>query len=663
MKFSRQILIQLLWLLPVAFWAGNTNYDAAKFTILGLATGLWLAHASLRQWQGYPGLPLGNKNILIWGSFVILMGISLLNASNPTLVVRTGLLVSLFALVTFQTSRQTGGLPRQNPLLAAVTLGAVLVSVYGLLQMASILPGAPPASGYPPGISTLGNQNYLAGFLATAIWPTLILALGTSSQRHRMVVISALGLILLTLILAGATGPQVALLSAAALVTPCLILVSKGLARLVPVVLAGLLVIVAATGFWLLHDATTSFPEKAQPSLHHRLLAANHGGIRAADWHAATGMLKSDPLTGVGAGNYLVRWPEFRAQLPAAKLGAETLQGTPISTRAHNDLLQWLAETGLAGVLFLLSVMAVFALAWRRHFLAQDRHNQTGYILVTAGVLTVAIHSTVSFPLHLPATSLVLAFLLGLLFLNENAPQQTRPGRMNKVQSLALAVAALALVSGSIQEFRGDLLTASGRGYFKEGKIREAVAQLEKGVHLQKWPHRGNLYLALAQTALGRGNKAEENFHLSINDHPSYEAFLALAESVINHGDFPTAVYYLDLVKNCDPQPGFIRQENFHRGFMLVRQGQLVAAREKFSQLLWEDADQHRALLALGYIEARLGRPRIAEEFYNQAIAVIDNKLAEFRTNPGQESAAFPAKLQQNRQVAVKALKALTDQP
>ncbi len=653
MKFRRQILIHLLWLLPVAFWPHSNSYDAAKFTILAMAVGLWLGHAAWLEWRGHSGLPMGNRGLTIWGSLVFLLGIGLFASANPTLVVRAGLLISLFGMVTLQTSRQIGGLQGQKPLLAAVTLGASLAGIYGLLQMAHLLPGAAPFSGYPPGISTLGNQNYLAGFMAVAFWPALVLLRHTRQMWHRVVIIVSMTLILVTLALAGATGPQVAILTAGGLVAPCVVLVIKGRGRLVPMVLAGLLILVAASGLWLMFDAP----------LHHKLLAANHGDIRRTDWLAAVDMLKSDPILGVGAGNYLVQWPEARARLTTSGAAPDIPWGTPISTRTHNDPLQWVAETGAIGLFWLASLLVTFAVAWWRRFLVFSPRDQVDHLLLTAGVLTVAVHSLVSFPFHLPATSLVFAFLLGLLFLNDGADNLRESNRMGKIQGLVLAMVALVLVGGSLQEFRGDLLTASGRRHFTQGKIKMAVTQLGQGVRQMKWPGPGRLYLGLAQTALGRIEEAEDNFRISLNDRPSFEAHLALAESDVNRGDYSAAESHLDLVKNCGPQLGFIHQEKFLRAFMLVHQGRLALAHKEFEQLLKEDPNQHRALLGLGYLEAQLDHPDRAKEFYNQALAVIDKQMAEFRTNPGQESAAFRVRLQQNRQVASRALEALARTP
>ena len=178
-----------------------------------------------------------------------------------------------------------------------------------------------------------------------------------------------------------------------------------------------------------------------------------------------------------------------------------------------------------------------------------------------------------------------------------------------------------------------------------------------------KWPGHGRLNLGLALTALGQMETAEDNFRISLNDRPSFEAHLALAESAINRGDLSIAEDHLNLVVNCAPPLGFVIQAKFLKGFMLMRQGRLVLAHEEFEQVLEEDPNQHRALLALGYLEAKQDHPNRAKEYYTQALAVIDRQMIEFQTNPGQESPAFLVRLQQNREVAIKALESLPPAP
>ncbi len=661
MNFSRPILISLLLILPIAFWPASNSYDAIKFTLLASATSLWLAYAGWQQWQGRSVLSLNRKALASWVSLIIVFGVGIFGACNPGLVVRTYLIVSMFALVVYQTSRQSGGLSGQRSLLIATSISATVAAIYGLLQWNHILPGAPVATGYPTAISTLGNQNYLASLMAVAFWPTLVLWRQINSKWPRLMVLAAMILILSVLVQAKAAGPQLAFLSALALLGIGWTLVRKNKSKLVPWVLGSLILMIAVGGFGFIFNA----------SLQNKLLADNSGSTRRTDWLIAVQMFKGQPVSGVGAGNFLVNWPETKAQLATSNQIPTIAQGSPVSTRAHNDFLQWVAETGSLGLLWFLSLIIIFAGTWQKRFNSQNQFNQIDYLIITTGVLTVAIHSMVSFPFHLPATSLVFSFLIGLLLLQGGPHPQMNSGRIGKFQGLVFLALAVVFSIGSIQEFWGDLQTAQGRRLFTQGKMSQANEQLSQGIHKMKWPGHGRLHWGLTQAALAASKNngtttksaAENNFRLSLSDKPSFEAMLALAEASINKGDYSTGQKYLDLVVNCEPHLNFRIQAQFHKALIAVRQGRLTLAQNIFTKLLLEDPQEHRALLGLGFIEARQGQIQQAKKYYIQAITIIDRKISEFRPHQGQQSAAFIGRLKQNRQVADKALKALSSPP
>ena len=76
---------------------------------------------------------------------------------------------------------------------------------------------------------------------------------------------------------------------------------------------------------------------------------------------------------------------------------------------AHNDYAQWLADTGLAGVLVLAAAVAL---------LVRRASRWEGGTLSTAcalGLLAVGLHAWVDYPFHIPVNSMLAATLLGWL--------------------------------------------------------------------------------------------------------------------------------------------------------------------------------------------------------------------------------------------------------
>ncbi|MCK5585215.1 hypothetical protein KAJ02_04010, partial [Candidatus Bipolaricaulota bacterium] len=109
--------------------------------------------------------------------FVVASLLSLLNAVNGRVVIQSLVLVVFF----FQMLLIIANVIRERKdvqlLLFAMLLAGFLASLYGLLQYLGALPGPFGGTGLSELISTLGNSNYLGGFLAYLLFPSVILVL------------------------------------------------------------------------------------------------------------------------------------------------------------------------------------------------------------------------------------------------------------------------------------------------------------------------------------------------------------------------------------------------------------------------------------------------------------------------------------------------------
>ena len=98
--------------------------------------------------------------------------------------------------------------------------------------------------------------------------------------------------------------------------------------------------------------------------------------------------------------------------------------------RAHNDYLQWLAETGLVGGALALWFLVVFArTAAEKLRLAQQDPQWRLSAGAFVGCLLVLLHSLVDFPLRVPANALLFAALLAVLsapVMLEQSPPHSR---------------------------------------------------------------------------------------------------------------------------------------------------------------------------------------------------------------------------------------------
>ena len=125
---------------------------------------------------------------------------------------------------------------------------------------------------------------------------------------------------------------------------------------------------------------------------------------RAVIWKGTLDMIKTYPFTGTGPGNYSTILPRFQ---PAG-----------IKTRfieAHNDYLQFIAETGMFFIpLLIWLVIAFFKTGFKK---LNHPSRQTRWITLGAmgGVAAILVHSAVDFNLQIPSNALLFTLLAALV--------------------------------------------------------------------------------------------------------------------------------------------------------------------------------------------------------------------------------------------------------
>jgi tetratricopeptide (TPR) repeat protein len=674
----RFILICFYFVLPVAFWPGSTTYEAVKLTLLALTAAALMANCGW-IWRRRRTLDIRPSWLMFTGAGLVgLALLSLARAANRPLVWQGVALLVLWLWVALTTSEFITSRHRLRQLLMPLVVGCSLAGLYGMLQIIGLLPGAPPATGMPPGISSLGNQNYLAGLAAVVFYPSLLLW-RTDRAASRWVAVMATTILAATVIMCGAAGPLLALAAVSVPLAGGLLLIFHNRPRGIPAWSATCLVagIGLAAGAWFLAMQRPTDDAGGQPGLPNptRALYENNAGrTRVTDWAAGIQMLRSHPLTGVGLNNYKVAWPEHRARLAVVARGADWLVPGPRATKAHNEYIHLFAETGAAGILLLLTGGTAILLGWRRRFLllASDGA-RSDFLLLVAGFSTAALHGLVSFPAHLPATTAALALLCGALA----SPRYgaSTPGRLHAswhpAASWLLIVIAVLVGSGAVREMGADLRQRSGQDLLGNGRFEEAKIQLDGAIGGRLWPGIGKFYAAMSHRACGENGDVERLLRSSLRSEPSYEAHLQLAEVLRDRQAFAEALHWLDQLDRCEPLPRFQESSRYVRATVLLRRGDQDAARAILQDLLRESPTNHRALVALGYQEALAGQTELAAAHYRQALRVIDDKLraigAQVRSSARDGGIADPGsglaralRLRQQRDVAARALSSVT---
>lgn len=115
-------------------------------------------------------------------------------------------------------------------------------------------------------------------------------------------------------------------------------------------------------------------------------------------------MWQAFPVFGSGLGSYHVVYPRFTG--PEVPLNP---------THAHNDYLQFLAETGVVGILLLGTIigLSLFA-ALRAQYLRGDPLARGLAFGAVMGISTIMIHSSTDFNLQIPSNAMTFMFVLAL---------------------------------------------------------------------------------------------------------------------------------------------------------------------------------------------------------------------------------------------------------
>lgn len=411
------LVVPLLWDTGAAEMFRGPKREAALV--------LWVILAALFLAVNTPGRSCWDRWWAPWAGVLAAGLVSAAAGSDPV--------HSLFSLLPLVLAALGWGAIRQFPsawrerLAAAVVVSGVIQATVALLFL---LPAAQPGSwqyleelsGRYLWLGTMGNPGDVAVFL---VLPALLaISLSLTGRPPRWWLLGA-GVFQGAVILATATMTAVAALAAGLLV----LLVKLAPAhRRLAVWAAG----VAAVVILALVTPVRSRLESEIRTVQHAGWSAA-GSYRAASYAAGAAMLASHPVTGVGFGRFEAHSFQFQREEVRAER-ARTIGMRTGFGEAHNDILQFVAETGLLGLAL---ACAGLAFAVRR----RDGHGILPHpIPLVAAAIVLAL---TQFPLHLTAIAAQWAVLAALASpaLPPPPPFQTWGRRLRVILVLALTAA------------------------------------------------------------------------------------------------------------------------------------------------------------------------------------------------------------------------------
>ncbi len=235
------------------------------------------------------------------------------------------------------------------------------------------------------------NHNHYAGLMEMLTpFPLVLAATRFSDGSRKMFVMAVAALMAGSIFLSGSRGGMLALM-AEIIVLAVLVLRSQKGNWKQPLLLGGFLILVIGFLVWLGGNELTRRLASIQTEMQVELT----GGTRVTIDRDCLHMLVKRPILGWGLGTFPTVYPGFRS-----------FYSTFFVNEAHNDYLQLLVETGLAG--FAIAVWFLVLVFRRATAKLKDWHQTTSGAITVAcllGCVGILVHSFLDFNLQIPANA------------------------------------------------------------------------------------------------------------------------------------------------------------------------------------------------------------------------------------------------------------------
>jgi glycosyltransferase involved in cell wall biosynthesis/O-antigen ligase len=227
-------------------------------------------------------------------------------------------------------------------IVAAFVVGALITAICGLLGISGGHVNSLPSESRIQG--GIGDPNVLAAAVLAAIVLAGGLMAGTRRGTTKLLLLGAIVVFALT---AAGTESRGGAIAVIVVLVAALVFMRERRGSVIAVAIGGL----AAAGTWL---------ALSPGSLHRLTNFSDHGNGRYELWRIAWEMAASHPLQGVGLENFIPLAPTYVLR-PGALTFVHLITEKPVVV--HNTYLQFLAETGVVGLLLFLTLVSLSLVA------------------------------------------------------------------------------------------------------------------------------------------------------------------------------------------------------------------------------------------------------------------------------------------------------------
>jgi len=494
--------------------------------------------------------------------------------SPDKLVALSELKRSLLSFSAFLIAANIAGSARgQYIIITSWLSGALLSALYGILQHTGGV-GIVLVPKFERVMSTFGNPIFFAAHLVAAL--PVALALMLSSKKSYIKLIVSLGIVC-GLIALYQTQTRAAFIAfgISVLIFAWLNITSK---KIKIISFVSLMVFSALFAF-----NTKNLWSRQQA----------HGLI----WRDTLVMWSQNPWLGTGPGTFHIYFPKFASE----ELKNIWPQGEFIVNDAHNEYIQLLSETGIAGFgifLWLIAAFIVKSLAKIKRARAPDKLMLSGHFSSAAGILVMNIFSV---DMRFIISAVFLFILMGLMdsFGEEPAPALNLAPAARFAGMSAVALAGFFVFPAVLKPYIAQKNVAATPDFFDERVLEPAktINDLEKIA--QKYPGQALVYEKIAWVYSKEKNwqKAVENYTKAFELNPKSAGPLNnIGNIYFLTGNRPQAIEFWR--RSLKVAPGQL-DSRLNLATAYYYNGQLKEAVDELKEVLKADPKNEKAIVML----------------------------------------------------------------
>jgi tetratricopeptide (TPR) repeat protein len=540
----QQILVSVLFVwVPLAFFFRAADGFTLSKELVGVLVVSYFGVRVAFEGRGLLRQPLIQITLLFTAWMVLdSLGVGLSKMEVLKGSIHLVLIFGTLLAVIFACSRGTS----YEKLAHLALFTGTLMAIYGLFQSFGVEKVDWTSHFESRAFSTLGNPDYLGGYLAGLIPLAFILTIRSYHQESWLWFRAATLFILMGLWMTRVRGAFLAL-GASALFLLVVFLFSWGrdlFRRNIRFVLAAFAVLILAAGAYLVRHGGLAVFSAKQVTVQQRV------ELYRVVWE----MVKDHPLFGIGLGQLGIQFPLYQSR-PWA-LADYPQHPYTFSEHAHNEYLQFLAEGGLPGLLLFLAVLVVYE-ASVRGFLKNpvSKPEEKEFLIgIVGGMVALLVQSLSNFPIQVAPTAVLFGFFLAapLALHPVTKPNFERP--ISTPQKIFLT---LAFLIPAIIGLRAVAASISFRDTVGESSLEHGKLAAYYGGRLVSLsplnPKAWNAYGKALEVA-GQPEPAYQAYQKSLDLNPNYvEDLLPMGQIRMNQGRLEEALALFQKAETITP--------------------------------------------------------------------------------------------------------------